>query len=81
MDETAKECLKALVDTLGLAVGLRVIAGTHAQGYLCELEEFLPKGTGKDLVPIGDNGIRQPMKLLNVIKENFGDADRCKWVC
>jgi len=58
MDETTKERLQALVDTLRLSVCLRVIAGAQAKRNFEELEQLLPEQACEDLVTIGDNSFR-----------------------
>ena len=69
MDETTKERLQALVDTLRLSVCLRVIASAQAKGDFDELEQLLPKKTCEDLVTVGDDGIRKTMELVDIVKE------------
>ena len=69
MDETAKERLQTLVDTLRLFVCLRVIAGAQAKRNFDGLEQLLLEQASKDLVMVGDDGIRKTMKLVDVVKE------------
>ena len=69
MDETTKERLQALVDTLRLSVCLRVIASAQAKRNFDELEQLLPKQACEDLVTVGDDGIRKTMKLVDIVKE------------
>ena len=69
MDETTKERLQALVDTLRLSVCLRVIASAQAKGNFDELEQLLPKQACEDLVTVGDDGIRKTMELVDIVKE------------
>ena len=69
MDETTKERLQALVDTLRLSVCLRVIASAQAKRNFDELEQLLPEQACEDLVTVGDDGIRKTMKLVDVVKE------------
>ena len=80
MNETAKVCLEALVDALGLAVCLRVVTCAHTKRDPDQFEEFLPKCACEDPVTVGDNGVRKPMQLVNVIEEDLGNISSCERV-
>lgn len=80
MDETAKKCFEALVDTLSLAVRLRMIRRTHVEGHTSKLKELMPKRTRENLVTITDDGSRQPMETVDFREEKLGDSYRSKWM-
>jgi hypothetical protein len=56
LDCATQILLKALVDTFALTIGLGMICScviqTSAQGF----KQLLPKMTGEDAIPIGNNG-------------------------
>jgi len=72
MRVTAKEGLKTLVDSFGLAIGLRVISSRHAQVHFGQLEEFLLKLAREDAVSVRHNGLGQAVKLEDIGEEKLG---------
>lgn len=44
------------------------------------LEQEFPKIANKDLIHITNNGIRQPMYLVNGVDEYNSQRGSCKWV-
>lgn len=56
-----------MVDDLRLVVGLCVICSAHLEGGTLIFEKRLPKVAHKDLVPIRDNRLGEPMPMRNLI--------------
>lgn len=61
MHKTPKECLKALVNSLSLAISLGMISGSHVQRDSSQPEQLSPQIASKDLVSITDNSSWHPM--------------------
>jgi len=71
LSETKQVILQAFVHNLSLAIRLKVITGTHLQSSTLQLEELLPKGTGKSRIPIQDNRSGHVVQLENVANEQL----------
>lgn len=58
MDRTTQIHFQVLVNSLSLAIRLRVISSNEAEFGTQQLEQMCPKGASKHVVSITDNGSR-----------------------
>jgi hypothetical protein len=69
-----------LVEALGLAIRLRMIARTHLERDVSKTEELLPEFACKHTVPVGDNGRWETMQAVYSVEENLGHTSSSKRV-
>lgn len=74
MDSAAQISFQALVDLLGLPVGLRVIQGAHAQLSLRQTKQLLSQGTGEDAITVRNDRLGQTMQFENMCHVCLGDC-------
>jgi hypothetical protein len=71
LNGTAKEHFHALVHTLALAIGLRVISSSELELGAKLVKELLPEHAREDLVTIGDDGVRHAVEFDNRVHKQM----------
>lgn len=78
MDKTAKKSFQALIHAFHLAVGLRMIRRDHTQLCSSQSEQRSPQGTGKNAIPIRNQGLRHAVQTMNVLHILFCHFQSCE---
>jgi hypothetical protein len=52
MNKTVQKCLQALIDSLGLTIGLQMISSAQSKLDTSQPEELMPERAGKDPVTV-----------------------------
>ena len=64
------------IDNPGLAVGLRVVCGTHGEICALQFHELLPFSARKDHIMIRDDPLQDTIQFADV-SENLNDLHYC----
>jgi hypothetical protein len=76
MDRAAEEGFEALIETLSLAICLRVVGGAHHQLCVRQAEQLQLERAGEDLVAVRHDALGKAMELVNVVDEELGNLKR-----